>query len=247
MCAPALCLCIVAVLGASACRGARAEYVLHVACASNLTNVMPLLARSYSVEVPNEPELRFSFGATANLTQQIENGAPFDVFLAADTEHVDQLRAARLTRTEFWYAQGRLAVYAPDRVALQGLANPQYRYIAIANPDLAPFGQASREALQRAGLWTAVQPRIVYTHNISEVVTLVDTGNVEAGLTSLSLIPKGKGTEVDPLLYRPINQAGGVLAHSELPEAAQAFASFLTSKTAQRILHDAGYGPAALK
>ncbi len=228
-----------------ACSKPAPDNDLRVACAANLSTVFPKLIARYGAGDHAAKHVVGSFGATAQLTQQIVNGAPFDVFLGADAAHATQLVNAKQAATIFTYAQGRLALYSKQAHTLADLRSPEFRTIAIANPALAPFGQASIEALHRAGLWEALQPRIVYAPNIADVKTYVDTGNADAGLTALSLAPGA--AEVDQHLYTPLLQAGCVLTRTRMPAEAEQFAHFLTSPAAQAIFRAEGYATPALK
>src|SRR6266699_2021640 len=142
---------IAAALLFSACtRPPSGKSELHVAAAANLTRVLEDLGSAFE----RETGIRIvpSYGATAQLTQQIENGAPYDVFLAADVEHVDRLIKDGFVLADSWaiYARGRLIVWAPKRPDLHTLADltkPGIRTIVIAKPELAPYGAAAIDAL----------------------------------------------------------------------------------------------------
>ena len=147
---------------------------LTVAAASNLTGVVNEAAQAFTQRT--SIEVVFSFGNTAQLAQQIENGAPFDVFAAADTEHVDTLvNSGKLTRgSRAIYALGQLALWVPkgDQInvhTLPDLASPKVRFIAIAQPELAPYGQAAVEALTASGLLDQVRPKFVYANSTRSV------------------------------------------------------------------------------
>ena len=231
----------------AACHSQPPDTTLHVACASNLTNVFARLAAAYEQENPAGSKVLASFGATSQLTQQIENGAPFDLFLAADTEHISGLQQKGFVSRQFLYAEGKLALYGTSRWKLSDLKSSRVRSIAIASPALAPFGRASVEALERSGLWPLVKQRVVYTHTIAEVKAFVDTGNADAGLTALSLVPFAQATEIDRRWYSPLTQAGCILKRTVLTAQAESFARFMISPGARNILQNAGYGVPALK
>ena len=195
-------------------------------------------------------KLVFSYGSTAELAQQIENGAPFDVFAAADTEHVDALVASGKVRSDSRavYALGQLAAWIPGGEQtgvreLKDLAGPRVRFIAIAQPELAPYGKATVEVFKTAGLWAAVQPKIVYANNISLAKQLAASGNAEAAFTAYSLLLHDKGTvlKIDPNLYHPIEQALAIVTSSPGIEDAKAFRSFLLGPEGRAILSRNGY------
>lgn len=185
-------------------------------------------------------------GATAQLTQQIENGAPVDVFLAADTQHVDQLVAKGVVGagSRAVYARGRLVLWAPQRkdiTRLADLASPQVKQVGCARPELAPYGAAAIQALKKAGLWTAVEPKLVYGQSISVAKQFADSGNVAASFTALSLVYNQPYVLVDEQLYDPIEQALGVVKQSAQPEFARKFSAFLLGEEGQAILGKYGY------
>jgi molybdate transport system substrate-binding protein len=222
---------------------------LTVAAASNLKGVFDEIAAAFRAKTGVAVVL--SYGSTAQLTQQIENGAPFDVFAAADTEHVDQLIAAgKLAKdSRAVYARGQLALWAPEGEnlsvhTLADLTKPEVHFIAIAQPDLAPYGQAAVEAMKAAGLWDALRPKLVYANNINLARQFAATGNAEAAFTAYSLVSKDAGLVIKvPLeLYLPIDQALAVVASSPENELARQFATFVTGPESRAILGGTGYG-----
>lgn len=220
---------------------------LHVAAAANLSNVLPELSAAF--ERQTQIHIVPSFAATAQLTQQIENGAPFDVFLAADVEHIDQLIKGGFVAADSRqiYARGQLAVLAPRRTDIHGLLDltkPDVRAIGIAKPELAPYGEAAIETLKNAGLWDKVKKKIVYAPSISIAKQFADTGNTEASFTALALIigqPGGGEFIVDAKLHQPIDQALGIVAKSKEQKNARAFTNFLKGPQGGEILKRFGY------
>jgi molybdate transport system substrate-binding protein len=227
---------------------------LIVAAAANLTDAFgeigPLFTRKTGIRVV------FSFGATADLAKQIENGAPFDVFAAADTEHVDSLDRAGLLSpgTRTLYAQGRLVLWVPAGSTVQvgkveEITARQVDRIAIPKPDIAPYGQAAIESLQKLGIWNEIEPRVVYAQNVSQAKQYAATGNAEVAFIPLALVKPGEGTyiEISESLHRPINQALGVIKSSAKQDAAKQFVSFVLSPEGQQLLMGKGYSrPGAL-
>ncbi|HEX3282739.1 MAG TPA: molybdate ABC transporter substrate-binding protein, partial [Pyrinomonadaceae bacterium] len=147
----------------------RAELV--VAAAANLTDAFTEMGSAFT----NKTGIRvvLSFGATAELAKQIENGAPFDVFAAADTEHIDSLEHAGLLTpgTRSIYARGRLVLWLPAGSALkleriEDITAKQFGRIAIAKPDVAPYGKAAVESLKQLGIWAQIEPRVIYAQNV---------------------------------------------------------------------------------
>jgi molybdate transport system substrate-binding protein len=198
----------------------------------------------------------FSFGATADLAKQIENGAPFDVFAAADTEHVDALeREGLLTPgTRALYARGRLVLWLPPGSHLkleriEDITAKGFERIAIAKPDVAPYGQATLESLRAIGIWNQIEPKVVYAQNVSQAKQYVATGNAEVAFIPLALVKPGEGTyiEVNEDLHRPIDQALGVIKDSPRQVAARRFVDFLLSDEGQELLTKRGYRRPAVK
>jgi molybdate transport system substrate-binding protein len=238
-------------LAAAGCGGrakvpARPE--LNVATAANLTRVFAELGQSFERETGIH--VIFSFGATAQLAQQIEHGAPFDVFAAADTEHVDELARKGLVimSTRAVYARGKLVLWVPEaRVPverIEDLARDGVTHVAIANPQLAPYGRAAVETLHALHLWETVQPKIVYGQNISTTTQYAATGNADAAFTALALVHDkagGRKIEVPENLHTPLNQAIAVVRGTPKPDQARKFVEFITSAKAREVFQQYGY------
>jgi len=191
-----------------------------------------------------------SFGSTGNLTRQIEQAAPFDVFAAADTEHIEALdkKGLLVPGTRAIYARGRLALWVPPSTRVQisrieDLTNSKVRFVAIARPESAPYGRASVEALQALKLWSVVQPKVVYAENITMARQYAQSGNADASFTAYSLVfrEQGKVILVDEQLYRPIDQATAVLKNSQKQESGRQFVRFLLGTKGREILQRYGY------
>jgi molybdate transport system substrate-binding protein len=220
---------------------------LTVAAAANLMDVFGEIGHAFQVKTG--VEVIFSYGSTAQLATQIDNGAPFDVFAAADTAHVDSLVAAgKITRdSRVVYALGQLALWVPSETSavheLKDLAGKEIRFVAIAEPDLAPYGQATVEVLKGAGLWDAVRPKLVYGTSISMARQFAASGSANAAFTAYSLVLHEKGTvlKIKRQLYLPIEQAMGIVAASEHLEEARQFQMFLLGAEGRTILANSGY------
>lgn len=224
------------------------NHELTVAAAANLTEAFgeigPLFTRRTGTRVT------FSFGATADLAKQIENGAPFDVFAAADTAHVEALdRLGLLTdESRVLYARGRLVVWLPPvsklkLTRIQDLTGKEFERIAIPKPDVAPYGRAAVESLQAWGIWNEIQEKVVYGQSVSQAKQFVATGNAEAAFIPLALVKPGEGVflEVDEKLHAPLDQALGILKTSKNQQAARQFVDFLISSEIQELLSRRGY------
>ena len=221
---------------------------LNVATAANLTRVFGELGKIFERE--SGIHVIFSLGATAQLSQQIEHGAPFDVFAAADTEHIDGLaqKGLILPSTRAIYARGKLVLWVPDaRVPverIEDLARASVTHVAIANPQLAPYGRAAVETLHAVHLWDEVQPKIVYGQNISTTTQYAVTGNADAAFTALALVhdnAHGRKIEVPENLHAPLDQAIAVVRTTTKPEQARKFVEFVMSAKAREVLRHYGY------
>lgn len=221
---------------------------LLVAAASNLTEAFAELGPRFTSKTGIR--VVFSYGATADLARQIENGAPFDVFAAADTEHPAQLDRQGLLEagTRAIYARGRLVMWLPPGSSLkvgriQDITAKPFERIAIAKPDVAPYGQAAVESLRTMGIWNEIEAKVVYAQNVSQAKQYVATGNAEVAFIPLALVKPGEGSylEVNEETHRPIDQALGIIRDSSKQVAARQFLDFLLSDEGQKLLAKKGY------
>ncbi len=189
-------------------------------------------------------------GSTGNLAQQIEHGAPADVFFAADRAFIDRLVAGRvlLGETRALYAQGRIVLatskaFGPKLTELRGLTDRTIRHVAIANPAHAPYGKAAEEALRGAGVLEALRPKLVYGENIRHALQFVQTGAAEAGIVALSIAsaPEIEWTPIDAALYSPLDQATAVVRRSPRPELGLAFIQFVNGPEGRPIMKQHGF------
>ena len=227
---------------------APASTPLLVAAAANVQLAFTEIAQKFTARSGQAVE--FSFGSSGNLASQIENGAPFDLFVAANVAFVDRLNEQGLIfpETQQLYAQGRI-VLAVNRESglqvtnLEDLLDPAIRWVAIANPELAPYGQAAKEALQSAGIWDELQPKLVLAENIGQTLQYVQTGDAAVGITALALadVPEVSYTLLPVELHQPLNQAMAVIRTSKNEAAARAFLEFVTGPEGQAILEKYGF------
>lgn len=229
---------------------AHAEAAL-VAVAANFTEAANQLARQFESETGHK--LTISTGSTGQLHAQIKHGAPFDVFLAADDERPRKLEEEGLAvaGSRSTYAVGQLMIWCPRASAdVPGRCMEEIRHdatIAIANPELAPYGRAARQVLERQGLWEKVKSRVVYGQNISQVFGLVATGNAMTGIVAKSQLEhageaaKGIVLAVDPNDHDPIRQDAVLLVRGMDNPAAIAFMDYLKSPGAREIIAGFGY------
>lgn len=226
-----------------------------IAAAANLNFALTAIARQFERERGAHVEI--VFGASGTLTRQIRDGAPFEMFLAADEEFPGQLTAAGLTRDAgVVYAIGRLVLFAPVgsplRVdeRLEGLsrllkAGGVTRF-AIANPDVAPYGRAAEATLRKHGLWQGIRPRLVLGDSIAQAAQFATTGNAVGGLIAYSLVKepafanRGSYALVPETDYPPLRQRM-VLLKQATPVVEQ-FYGYLQGSAARNVLINNGYG-----
>jgi len=220
---------------------ARAEQAL-VAVAANFLAPAEVLARAYEAESGHE--IALASGATGQIYAQILHGAPYDAFLAADVERPELLETQGLAENRFAYALGRLAILSiypdfPASAGIQSLINT--RFVAIANPDLAPYGRASREVLLAAGLWDDL-PK-AQGQNIGQTFGMVISGNADAGLVALSMARQADGVfwTVPAELHAPIQQEAVLLIRGKGNLAAEGFLEYLSTEAAMSVIEEFGY------
>lgn len=189
-------------------------------------------------------------GSTGLLATQIENGAPADVFFAANETFVDRLVAKRavIVETRSLYAQGRIVLATRKDLAgkvreLRDLANPEIRRVAIANPQHAPYGQAAEHALRKTGVWDSIHAKLVYGDNIRHALQFIQSGAAEAGIVALSVahVPEIVWSPIDPGLHAPLNQVAAVVRRSPRPELALAFIQFVNGPEGRPIMKRYGF------
>ena len=218
--------------------------VLTVAAASDLTSVEPELGSAFQKSQP-QTQVRFVTAASAILTQQIENGAPYDVFMSANSAFIDRLASNRRidSASVVIYAIGRVGILWRDgkHHNFNDLRQGSVRFVALPNPKLAPYGVAAQQALERAGLWQSVSQKVVYGENVRQALQLVESGNADVVLTSASLL-QGKNFDLIPSdWHAPITQKAGILTSSPNEPAAREFLRYLTTPTAQAIFARFGF------
>jgi molybdate transport system substrate-binding protein len=231
---------------------ARAQEAL-AAVAANFAEAAQALAPLF--QEATGYSLVLTTGSTGKLYAQVGAGAPFDLMLSADAATPARLvaEAKAVEGSGFTYAVGRLTLWSPDadRIGADGraaLQQPDLRFVAIANPDLAPYGLAAREALHSLGLWEALQPKIVMGQNVGQTNSLVASGAAELGFVALSAVlsprneARGSRWDVPQALYQPIRQDAVLLNHGADNPAALAFLDYLRSPAAGQVIEAFGYG-----
>lgn len=221
---------------------------IRLAVASNFAGAMKAIVHAFETEA--EHTVKLSFGSTGKHYAQIKNGAPFDAFFAADTRRPELLEQEgfAIGGTRFTYAIGRLALWSPRAgyVDVDGnvLEARNFRFLAIANPRLAPYGEAAREVLQARGSWDGLSDRLVRGENVSQAFQFVASGNAELGFVAYSQVAQldmsveGSMWEVPRDLYSPIEQQAVLLTDNA---AAREFLRFVRGGEASNIIRAHGY------
>lgn len=219
-----------------------------VAAAADLIYAFGEIAYLYEQESGNAVNLIFSSSGTAR--EQIENGAPYDVYASANIKFVDDLieKDKIIADSKELYAIGRVGAAVPINSSLniqkfEDLLDPSVKKIAIANPDHAPYGLAAKQVLESLDLWEQLENRMVYGKDIQDTLALINSGNVEAGFISLSVV---KSDEVNFLLadadlHQPLRQAIAVVTGTEHESAARAFIKTVNSPQGREIMKKYGF------
>ena len=232
-----------------------AQKELHIAAASDLQSVMPTLTAAY--EHATGTHITVSYGSSATLETQLENGAPQDIFLAADYSFPEKLVAAKLAeqRDPVPYARGALVLWARKDSPLQPLTNntlleAHFDKLAIANPDHAPYGRAAMAALNKLGLAAKLKPKLVIAENVAQTAQFADSGNAQLALISLTIAESdhykqtGAYVRIPAVTYPEIRQCAVVLKNSPNKSLALDFLRWLTSDPIQQSLPKLGLAPA---
>lgn len=249
-------LCRQLVVALSLCLGLQAAQAQAptVAAASDLKFALEELAAQFEKDTGHR--LRLIFGSSGNFYSQILQGAPFHLFMSADEDFVFRLAdAGRTLDRGRIYALGRIGILVPKGSALnadgelrdlaQALQDGRVRRFAIANPEHAPYGMRAREALQHAGLWQAIEPRLVLGENISQAAQFATSGSTQGGIVaqSLALAPSvarlGDFALIPQSWHRPLTQR--MVLMKGAPEGARAFYDYLATPAAQAVMRRYGF------
>lgn len=224
---------------------------IQVAVAANFTAPATELAPVFEKQTGHKVKL--SFGSTGAFYAQIKNGAPFDILLAADAKTPAKMEQEGIgvAGSAFTYAQGKLVFWSADagKIDAKGEAFKAMKFekCAVADPKLAPYGEAAYQTLEANKLHDAYKPKFVTGNNIGKTFQFVKTGNAEVGFVALSQVYKngkftsGSGWIVPAEFYKPIKQDAVLLKHGEKSETAKAFMKFLQSDAANKVKLAYGY------
>jgi molybdate transport system substrate-binding protein len=243
----------------SGCSGEKAPATggreVRVAVAANFKFAFDDIAAAFQ-EKNQGIKVTATYGSSGNFYAQLSNKAPFDLFLSADTNYPRKLIEDGLADkdSEFLYAVGQIVVWVRndskldlDNFGINAVADPSVKKLAIANPRLAPYGQAAEAAMKKLGVYDDVKDRLVLGENIAQTTQFVESGAADVGIIALSLAvaapvkDKGRYWVVPLDAYPPIEQNGVILNWARDREAAQSFRSFMTGPEGRAILKRYGY------
>lgn len=221
---------------------------LTVFAASDLAAAFKQLVPAF--ERASRAKVTLVTGSTGTLAQQIQHGAPADVFFSANETFVDDLatQGLILPETRAIYARGRIVVAtlksgSAQPRTLEDLAKPEIRRIAMANPAHAPYGLAAQQALESAALWASLKPRLVFGENVQQALQFVQSGAAEAGIVARSIVelPELSWVLVDSSRHAPLNQAAAVLKRTPQRTLAIAFLQFISGAQGRPVMKGLGF------
>jgi molybdate transport system substrate-binding protein len=242
------------VSGVSIQRAESADREINVAAAADLSSALQEVATNY--EKRTGVVVKLSFGASGALTQQIQNGAPFDVFFSADMDYPRQLIAGGQAEsaTLYRYAVGRLVLWVPrdspldvEHKGMDVLLDPSLKKIAMANPQHAPYGRAALAALKHYGLYEKVADELVLGENVSQAAQFAESGNAQAGFVALAhaIAPamqgKGRCWMVPAEAYPPLDQGVVLISRSPHRQDAAAFLEYMKTAEVAALLRRYGF------
>jgi molybdate transport system substrate-binding protein len=232
---------------------AQARRALTVAAASDLQAALPEIVRRFEREA--SAIVTVSFGSSGNFFAQIQNGAPYDVYLSADIDYPKRLIASGHAdaASVYQYATGRLVLWTRKdsgvdvRGGLRSVTDPRVKRIAIANPKFAPYGRAAEAALRHERIYDAIRGKLVLGDNISQTAQLVDSGNATVGIIALSLAvgptlrARGTYSEIPAASHPPLDQAAVIVSASTHKALAREFLAYLKRRDISQHLHQFGF------
>ncbi|WP_242541238.1 molybdate ABC transporter substrate-binding protein [Phormidium pseudopriestleyi] len=225
-----------------------ATVTLTVSAAASLNQVLPPIAKLWEQETGNK--VMINLGSTGQLAQQIERGAPVDLFVAADKKSIEDLDKKELvfSETKALYGVGRITLWHREDSSLnikelQDLTSSEIERVAIANPDHAPYGIAAKQALESIGIWDELQPKLVLGENIRQTQQYAESGNVDVAIVALSnsLNYPGQWILISEDLHQPIEQMLVVPKTALHPESAKQFAGFINSNKGRNLMQKHGF------
>jgi len=242
-------------VAAATLAGAAEPGAITVAAAANLRGALDEVIAGFKAKNVGA-DVKANYGASGTFFAQIQNGAPFDVFLSAEESMPQKLVASgKADGSSFTYAFGKLVLWVPkgskldiEKLGAKALLDPGVKHIAVGNPSVAPYGVAAESVLKATGVYEALKSKIVFGENIQQAAQFAATGNAEAAFLPLSLVVvpplsiEGRHTLISSHDYEPIVQAGVVLKGSAQPAVAGAFVAYLLGPEGRTVLEKYGYG-----
>ncbi len=230
--------------------------VISVAAASSFSYALREIKEGF--EAGGNVRVRLIFGSSGLLARQIQGGAPFDVFISANSGFMGDLAQSGAVRADSMrrFATGALVLAIRNEAGgvevrgLDGLLDKNIRRVAIANPDHAPYGRAAVEAMKKAGLFEKIRKKLVYGENVRQALQFVESGNVTAGFIALSIAPPSperagrrgiRVLSIDQSLYNPIEQTVAVVRSTRHGRSAREFIDYLTGSHGQKVLEKYGF------
>ena len=246
-------LSLIAIIAASLIPQVSVAQEITVAAAADLQFAMQDVAARFQKETGKT--VKAIYGSSGNFFQQIQNGAPFDMFFSANLEFPKKLESAGLIEpgTYYQYARGKIVIWVPNESkvdltsGMQALLDPSVKKIAVANPQHAPYGQAAVAAMQKEGIYEKVKDKFVLGENISQTASFVVSGAADVGIVALSLTlapnmkDKGRYTNIPAGDYPPIEQACVILGSSKNKDTARQFLSFMKTAAIGDVLRSYGF------
>lgn len=231
---------------------AQEDAKLTIGVAANFTGTMQAIAAAF--EDQTDRRVTLTFASTGTLYAQLVNGAPLDAFFAADAERPRKLDedGAIVHGSRFTYAIGQSVLWSADGDLVDRagdvLERGRFRRLALADPRLAPYGEAARQVMIERGVWDELQPKLVFPQNVNQAHQFIATGNAELGFIALSQVIDPATGEVDGshwlpprAMYDPIHQQAVILKRTDRRELAKAFMAFVRSEQGAEIIRDFGY------
>lgn len=252
---PALALLELLVLLCSGCAARQPNHELTIAAAADLQFAIPEITTAFSSQFPGVV-IRTTYGSSGSFFAQIQERAPFDLFLSADVSYPRELvrRGLAIEGTEFTYAIGRIVIWAPaaspidvEKLGMNALRDASAQHIAIANPQHAPYGKAAEAAMQSLGVYDDARGKLVYGENISQTLQFTQSGAADIGIVALSLAlapsvqGRGRYWEIPTTAYPRMEQGGVILKSAKDVNAARSFRSFLLGAQGRAILKRYGF------
>lgn len=224
------------------------KFEINIAAASSFTLAFSEIGKLFEDETGTK--VIFSFGSTGQLADQIENGAPFDVFASANKMFIEKLdkKDLLINNSKMIFALGRIGIAtradSPFAIeAIDDLLKLDVVKVAIANPDHAPYGLAAKQALETANVWKEIESKLVFGRNISDTLTYIETGNTEAAIIALSLVKESEVnfTLIDEEMHAPLEQMIAIVSRTKHQQQSMEFIEFIRGPIGKPVMESYGF------